>query len=174
MFCWLRLFNQNKNIDYIDGDATQPIGIGRKIIIHCCNDKGAWGAGFVIALSKLDPNPECMYRLWKQGITTGTTGAFELGQVQFAAFHQPLLTVANMIGQHGVVVDEKGNPPIRYDAIRKCLKKVRKYCRKNKMSVHAPRFGSDLAGGDWNVIEKIIKEELTTRGIPVTIYNWKG
>jgi len=164
----------NGRIRYIEGDATRPYGCGFKLIIHCCNDKGAWGAGFVLALSKLDPNAENMYRLWRQGITTGATGPFELGQVQFAAFHNPLLTVANMIGQHGTGVDADGNPPIRYEAIRKCLRKVRKYCHDTGASVHAPRFGSDLAGGDWNIIEKIIEEELTTWGISVTVYDWKG
>jgi O-acetyl-ADP-ribose deacetylase (regulator of RNase III) len=164
----------NGKVTYVDGDATRPVGIGRKLIIHCCNDKGGWGAGFVLALSKLDLNPENMYRLWHQGVIAGATGAFKLGEVQFAAFHQPTLTVANMIGQHGTGVDEDGNPPIRYSAIRRNLKKVRRYCRKHNMSVHAPRFGSDLAGGDWNVIEKIIEDELTTRGISVTVYDWKG
>jgi hypothetical protein len=39
-------------IQYIAGDATAPIGDGNKIIAHVCNDIGAWGAGFVLAISK--------------------------------------------------------------------------------------------------------------------------
>jgi len=176
----------NGKVFYVDGDATRPIGVGRKLIIHCCNDQGGWGRGFVLALSKLDLNPESLYlawskinRYWKLSPVQYATGKAKLGEVAFTAFHQPTLFVANMIGQHKAVIedtglDEDGNVPIRYDAIRKCLKKVRRYCRKHNMSIHAPRFGSDLAGGDWNVIEKIIEDELTTRGISVTVYDWKG
>ncbi len=39
-------------INYVKGDATAPIGIGNKIIVHICNDIGRWGKGFVMALSK--------------------------------------------------------------------------------------------------------------------------
>jgi len=155
----------NRKICYVDGDATRPVGIGKKLIIHCCNDIGGWGAGFVLALSKRDKNPENRYRSCR---------ILKLGDVQFVGFAEPMLSVANMIGQCGCGHDDNGNPPIRYDAIRNCLRKVRRHCRKYNKSVHAPRFGSDLAGGEWNVIEKIIEEELTTWGISVTVYDWKG
>jgi O-acetyl-ADP-ribose deacetylase (regulator of RNase III) len=171
-------------ITYVEGDATRPIGIGRKLIIHCCNDGGGWGAGFVLALTKLDFNPESIYQAWGSinrryvmDRLSYSTGKFRLGEVQFCEFHQPTVNVANMIGQvnpNEDGVDEDGNPPIRYEAIRQCLRKVRRWARKNNASVHAPRFGSDLAGGDWNVIEKIIEDELTTWGISVTVYDWVG
>jgi O-acetyl-ADP-ribose deacetylase (regulator of RNase III) len=172
------LKKNEKHIEYVEGDATRPRYTGKKLIIHCCNDKGAWGAGFVLALSKRCINPETQYRLWRQGINTDATGNFELGQVQFCKYHvfkgMDEMFVANMIGQHGTGIDKDGNPPIRYDAIRKCLRKVRRYARKHNMTIHAPRFGSDLAGGKWEIIEKIIEEELTSWGIHVTVYDWKG
>jgi hypothetical protein len=34
------------NIKYVKGDATKPVDTDpktNKIIIHCCNDIGAWG-----------------------------------------------------------------------------------------------------------------------------------
>jgi O-acetyl-ADP-ribose deacetylase (regulator of RNase III) len=185
------LFNTEKPLKYIEGDATKPElqNLNNKpLIIHCCNNIGAWGAGFVLALSRKDKNPEQAYKDWAKIDTRYTvdefeysTGKFELGEVGFALFadindenSHPQTHVANMIGQHGVGRDKEGNPPVRYESIRKCLKKVRKYCLKNGFEVHAPRFGSDLAGGDWDVIEGLIKDELTSKGIPVTIYDWKG
>ena len=39
-------------INYLTRDATAPTAIGNKIIVHICNDIGAWGKGFVMALSK--------------------------------------------------------------------------------------------------------------------------
>lgn len=40
------------SIAYRVGDATQPVGDGPKILVHVCNDIGAWGRGFVVALSR--------------------------------------------------------------------------------------------------------------------------
>jgi len=45
-------------IVYLKGDATQPQAKGVKIIVHCCNDLGGWGKGFVLALRKRWPEPE--------------------------------------------------------------------------------------------------------------------
>lgn len=146
-------------IKYVNGDATQPIGVGNKVIVHCCNDIGAWGAGFVMALSKRWSKPENDYRNLPE---------YPLGNVRFIQV-EPDIAVANMIGQHGVGRSKDGVPPVRYEAIRKALKTVNQYCLENHCTVHAPKFGSDLAGGDWNVIEQIIKDEIT---VDVTIYNF--
>ena len=40
----------------------------------------------------------------------------------------------------------------------------------NKVEIHAPKFGSGLARGDWDVIEALIVEAWDNEGIPVTIY----
>ena len=48
-------------ITYIVGDATRPIGDGPKIIAHCCNTVGAWGAGFVMAISNRWFEPSVAY-----------------------------------------------------------------------------------------------------------------
>jgi hypothetical protein len=39
--------------------------------------------------------------------------------------------------------------------------------------IHAPTFGAGLAGGNWNKIEQIIKDEIVNRGIKVTIYKYQ-
>lgn len=158
-------------IKYVNGDATAPQGDGKKVIVHCCNDLGAWGAGFVMALSRRWKAPEQMYRRFIENLDSD--GSEKLGKVQFVAV-EPDICVANMIGQHltgrGEMVEGKLVPPIRYEAIREGLKQVNMYCRMNNATMHAPKFGSDLAGGDWNVIEQIIKDEIE---VPVTIYIFK-
>jgi hypothetical protein len=50
------------------------------------------------------------------------------------------------------------------------LKKVNVLALEFNATIHAPRFGSGLAGGDWNVIEQIINDEIT---VDVTIYDLK-
>ena len=148
-----------KKLTYVDGDATDPQGNGPKIIIHCCNDIGAWGAGFVLALSKKWDAPEKHYR---------TFSSYKLGEVNFINVEEDLL-VCNMIGQHGVGPDEDGDPPIRYKAIMLALQQVNGMAKAIKATVHCPKFGSDLAGGDWNLIEALLKEIME---VPVTVYNF--
>jgi hypothetical protein len=42
-------------LNYVIGDATEPQGAGPKVLAHCCNDLGRWGAGFVVALGRRWP-----------------------------------------------------------------------------------------------------------------------
>lgn len=155
-------------IKYVKGDATSPVGEGKKVIAHICNDIGAWGAGFVMALSKKWSEPEDHYRTEAKKVIPN--GTLTLGDVQFVPVTNEI-TVANMIAQHGIRSISYNNkiPPIRYDAVNECLTKVNQYCIDNKATLHAPRFGASLAGGDWNIIEAIIN---STMSVDVTIYDF--
>jgi len=149
-------------IKYLIGDATQPVGAGAKIIAHCCNDVGAWGAGFVLAISKRWPEPEQSFR--------ASEGIVPLGGVQYVEV-EPQVFVANIIGQHGLGRDDFGNPPIRYPAISQGLERVANFARSLKASVHMPRMGCGLAGGEWAIIEAIIVETLCAVDVPVFVYD---
>lgn len=156
-----------KQIKYVKGDATRPVGDGNKVLIHCCNDIGAWGSGFVLAISAKWRKPEERYRLWSRGLSP-IDGEFGLGKVQFVHV-SPDLCVANIIGQHDVRY-EGGFPPIRYEAIDEGLQKVAEFCLESKSSVHGPRLGSDRAGGEWDKIARLLIDRLCAKDIDVTIY----
>jgi len=152
-------------IIYLNGDATNPIGSGKKIICHICNDIGAWGAGFVLALSKRWKQPEALYREIK-------VQNLYLGNVQFVEVSEDII-VANMIAQHGITkmgYDDADEPPIRYVALRACLAEVNDRAYRTNATIHMPRIGCGLAGGDWSVVEKIIQEVLT---VNVFVYDFK-
>lgn len=151
------------HLRYVHGDATKPLGSGPRVIVHCCNDVGAWGAGFVVALSNRWDEPEIRYRSLRPD-------ELFLGYVQFVQV-TPSICVANLIGQHGVGPDRMGIPPIRYSAIVDGLARVRNWVWDRKASVHMPRMGAGLAGGDWSRIERIIVDELTSFGVDVTVYD---
>jgi O-acetyl-ADP-ribose deacetylase (regulator of RNase III) len=154
-------------IKYVTGDATNPTETGRKIIVHVVNNQNRWGRGFVLALSKKWKLAEEMYRKWgKEKVINGNE--FKLGNVQFVKV-DPEIVIANMVGQHGVET-ENGVPPVRYDAIRECLRKVCSAAQKNNAVVIGPKFGAGLAGGTWSEIEKTIEDELCSKGVGVTIY----
>lgn len=155
-------------VNYVRGDATQPIGTGNQIITHCCNDAGYWNAGFVKAISRRWPEPERAYRSWATG---HTPQPFILGQVQFIKVATGLC-IANLIGQHGIVNGRLSNPPpIRYEAIREGLERVRQLALAHNGSIHMPRMGAGLAGGNWQLIAKIIDDELSDHGLQVTVYD---
>lgn len=155
------------NINYIHGDATAPAANGKLLICHICNDVGAWGSGFVMALSRKWRDPERLYKKWhREGMFDGKR--FELGNIQVIHVEDNI-DVINMIGQKDI--RHRDNlPPIRYGAVRRCLNQVVEVAKEQGASVHAPKFGAGLAGGKWELIEQIITETLCANDINVTIY----
>lgn len=155
-------------INYRQGDATAPRSDGIRIIAHICNDLGAWGKGFVVALSRRYPQSREAYLKWKR---SDAGAPFALGNLQLVKVDEGLF-VANMIAQHGL--RSRDNPvPLRLDALETCLAKLGERClqAKGPVSVHMPRIGTGLAGGQWRDIEAVIERTLVKRGVPVVVYD---
>ena len=157
------------SIQYRKGDATRPVGDGQKVIVHVCNDIGAWGAGFVLALSKRWKQPEEEYRK----LPKYTLGSYDLVKVEDDIY------VCNLIGQENVKskVKQNGLPPVRYIAIEKGLTDLARVLSTinqdgGQFSIHMPMIGSGLAGGNWKIIERIIEVTLCDAGLPVTVYQF--
>jgi O-acetyl-ADP-ribose deacetylase (regulator of RNase III) len=158
---------------YVKGDATEPQGNGPKIIAHCCNDLGRWGAGFVVMLGSRWPVAKEAYISWYKdtpNVPGEVTGRIALGESQLIKVEENLW-VANIVGQHGIGVGGGGKPPIRYNALRKGFAHVYRWATIYKASVHAPRLGSGLAGGHWGNIEALLKTEIADKGVEVFIYD---
>lgn len=147
------------NITYVKGDIFKGIEAVSKdtpiCLPHVCNDQGAWGSGFVVALSKFSLIPERSYRALKD---------YKLGHVDISISYGNI-HVLNMIAQHKFV--SKNNPvALRYDALMTCLDTVFKYAKGLNAEVRAPKFGAGLAEGDWNKIAEIIN----SYNYPAVIY----
>jgi O-acetyl-ADP-ribose deacetylase (regulator of RNase III) len=152
----------------LKGDATSPQAAGPKIIAHVCNDLGGWGKGFVVAISRRWKAPEAQYRLWHR---ERSKNDFGLGAVQLVQV-QPDIWVANMVGQHGMRTGSNG-PPIRYDAVQRCLETLTAEALRLDASVHMPRIGCGLAGGTWGRIQPLIERSLLAQGVNVTVYDFE-
>lgn len=159
-------------IHYVIGDATRPQGDGLKVIAHVCNDVGAWGAGFVVAISKRWPRPEQEYRRWfeQQGPEAfkGLLGAVQLVPVEDDVW------VANIIGQVGLRKGLDGSIPVRYEAIASGFDRIAEYARdhrERKVSAHMPRLGCGLAGGTWDEVGPLVEKHLIAAGVPATVYD---
>jgi O-acetyl-ADP-ribose deacetylase (regulator of RNase III) len=155
---------KNNKINYLIGDATNPItSPNLNVIIHISNNIGAWGAGFVLSLSKKWSEPERVYR---------ATKGYTLGDVQIVPVEENV-HVINMIAQSDVKYNyslDSDDIPLKYWALIECLKKVNQHCIENDATLHLPRIGSGLAGGDWNKIETILEEIIE---VPMYVYDLK-
>jgi len=154
-------------IRYTQGDATSPQAEGAKVIAHVCNDLGRWGKGFVLAVSARWPEPEKAYRAWYR---ERARNDFGLGAVRYVQVEGDVW-VANMVAQRGVRPGRKNGPPIRYEALDRCLAALGEKAGELGVTVHMPRIGCGLAGGEWHRIEPMILRHLTAKGLHVTVYD---
>lgn len=167
-------------IRYLKGDATDPQGLGPRIIVHCCNNLGGWGAGFTRSLSARWGKAEDAYRQWYRQESKGamtvdapimeTSGIFKLGEIQMVLVASQLW-VCNLIGQKGIGIEAGQRPPVRYESIQLGLRKLRRHAQAKTATVHMPRMGCGLAGGTWKGIKQMVDEELTTKNVSVTVYD---
>jgi len=156
----------SSQLSFVTGDVTLPQGDGLKIVAHCCNDIGAFGAGVALAIAMRWPSAKRQYVQWHR------EGNALLGSTQFVAVDTNT-HVANMVGQHDIVW-HNGIPPIRYDALRQCLSAVAARASEWGASVHMPRIGCLRAGGDWKTVGPIVMEDLSAKGVAVTVYELLG
>jgi len=166
------------------GDATEPqrIDVNEIVFIpHVCNDLGGWGAGFVLALTKMSSFPEYMYKRTFQRFPDQE----KRGITCFAPIpDNKTITVCNMIAQSGYK-SEHNLRPLNYPVLIKCMTDVAEWiqekmemCEVTEVTIpphriHCPKFGGDLAGGNWNFITCLIEDIWLAAGIDVVVYEWE-
>ena len=150
-----------KTVKYEHGDLFS-FPINNCIIPHVTNDIGKWGSGFVIPLGNKYPLSRETYL--DECPRIGETQIIKVDEINN-------IFVANMTAQKNLISLE--NPhPLDYFKLSECMDHVRKFIiehKNDKLSIHAPRFGSERAGGDWMIIEKHI-ETMWLDIADVTIY----
>lgn len=130
------------------------------VIPHVCNDIGAWGSGFVVPLGKKYPGALKEYNKWNEIIKhehrLGTSDLYESINHE----NDRCVTIYNMVAQHGIM-SSQNRRPLNYGALAQTMKSLSIYLRLNddvaSAEIHAPRFGSDRAGGDWTIIREMIE-----------------
>lgn len=153
-------------ITYIKGDATQPQGAGKKLIAHIVNDYGAWSAGFVVALDQRWDRPRDFYEDdFHQGLV-------KLGVISPVEV-EPDITVVNMCAQRSLTVVRDGEIPLSYGNLLVCLDSLATLALQENASVHMPRIGCGIAGGNWDSVEDLIKQTLVLRDVPTFVYDYE-
>lgn len=139
-------------MEFINGNITD---VTSGIICHQVNCQGVMGAGVALAIRKKWP---VAYAEYKQAYTNG---ALILGNIIFAKI-QADLYVVHICGQ-----DRYGHIGIytNYEALHKAIHSLSEMRRKVSKDigvvfpVYFPNgMGCRLAGGDWNVVIKIIEK----------------
>lgn len=142
-----------------------------KLIPHCCNDVNAFGSGFAGAVARHFPNVKERYHSWaNSGVDFQSGKPFELGQFQSVKVKEDAY-VLNMIGQHKTIAPD--NPkPVKYGHLHKCIKDISemiRFSRNCEVEIITVKFGSDLAGGDFQIIKEFIEDHWSF--VPVTIFS---
>ena len=145
---------------------------------HVCNNIDLFGGGFAAQVASRFPEVKANYHILGKSFLRTNFGYSQIVKVREDKKYKHGLYFVNMIAQNGI----KGpnNPrPINYAALVKSMIQVSQYIIGNtgfsnkteNVEIHSPKFGSGLAGGDWNFISDLIDD--IWGKYTVFIYNYK-
>ena len=176
-------------INVIQGDVTTPQTEQQTTIIipHVVNDLGIMGAGVALALRK---KWNAVFKYYYGYILDQTLGLEdeELKSARLALLGklaapgvgligvEENIFVANMIAQNEVI-SNVNQRPLRYDALVSCMNLIKDTIQKGRIKygdveIHTPKFGSDLAGGNWDFILELIEDIWIQNNINVIVYEF--
>lgn len=133
------------------------------IVPHVCNNADIFGGGFTAGIVKYYPIVRDNYHMLGLSFLKKN-----LGHVQFIVAKENKknnnkIIFANMIAQNGTI--SRNNPrSLNYLALCKSMVSVSSYIKNNidpneqQAQIHCPKFGSGLAGGNWNFIQDLISD----------------
>lgn len=171
-------------IKYVCGDATNieaDPSIDYNVIVHCCNNVGGWGSGFVVPLGNKWPHVKQAYldefKIVDAQFEYGPPHPEDLLGTYTLPHAEENIWVCNLIGQHspgGIDVAGIHIPPIDYYAITLGLANLRKQLMGSghSYSLHMPRMGCGLAGGDWPSIFECINKVFGSDDVSITVYDY--
>lgn len=166
----------------VDGNLIKLALAGKfDVIAHGCNCHSKMGAGIAPQMARAFGCDRFSMELWGSDIN-------KLGNIDYQRFvlgentvwslehaknnrNEPELTVVNAYTQfnYGRNHADGDLKPLDYEALTLCMRKLNvEFAGKH---IGLPKIGAGLAGGDWNRIKEIIKNEL--KDCKVTVVNYK-
>lgn len=129
------------------------------IIVHGCNAQGVMGSGVALQIKNKWSDA---YKSYKQAIQDwGDQKICPLGRVVFHKVRDDLWII-NAITQEYYGRD-KSKVYVDYEAVRTAFHTINWYFHDKGLPINFPKIGCGLANGDWDVVSKIIDEELDDR-----------
>ena len=136
-----------------------------KLIAHGVNCQGVMGSGVAKALYEKYPEVKENYlsfcKLFKK--PNAMLGSVHLVHIP-RAYDQ--IVVANCFTQQNYGYD--GQIYLNYDALQECISELYLYAINNDIKeIAIPKIGCGLAGGDWELVKKI----LLTEDLTINVYS---
>ena len=148
-------------IKYVDGDLLKLAEEGYfDVIAQCANCFCTMGSGIAPQIKAKFPEAYAVDLATKKGDIA------KLGTISYTTGTKPV--IVNLYGQFDYTGRRSGQMDLDYDALRSAIKLMKE--KFSGKTFGLPLLGAGLAGGSWDVIEKIIEEEM--RGEYVTIVNY--
>ena len=153
---------KDKNIfDMINQRIIGGVNGSSVIVPHVCNNINAFGAGFAGCVSEKYPEVKANFHMLGSKAKLGQT---QFINVKTDKTYRHSIVFANMIAQNKLV-SPKNQRPLNYAALVYCMNEVRSLAKKmqsgsdkQNVEIHCPKFGSGLAGGNWNFIADLISD----------------
>jgi O-acetyl-ADP-ribose deacetylase (regulator of RNase III) len=145
------------------------------VLAHVVNCQAVMGSGVALGIKQQYPKAFVDYIEFAHK----TPASQRMGQVNFSAQQNGgAMYIANMHAQFNYGY---GQRHLNYEAFYKCLEQIRDFCKKNenvadvaKYGIGFPyKIGSDRAGGDWEIVAKMIERVFFECEYPVIFWRLK-
>jgi len=134
------------------------------VIVHGCNCFCTMGAGIAKQIKEQFP------RAYTADLATRRGDILKLGSFTRAESDSDSpFTIVNAYTQYNYGVDSQ---KADYEAITLVMRKINHIFSGQRIGL--PKIGAGLAGGDWNIIQKIIETELKDCDITIVEYDQMG
>ena len=167
-------FVVEKSADIFEAAQSAVAGkeYGTSVMIpHVCNNVNAFGAGFASAVAKKYYEVKANFHLMGRSAKMGTV---QYVTVYTEPKYQYKIIFANMIAQNRIYHPENNLRPLNYGALTYCMMDVKSKIKhmmynedQTKFKIFAPKFGSGLAGGNWDFIADLIDDCWSEFGVTV-------
>jgi hypothetical protein len=156
----------NADIFAIIKERTKAKELGCTVFVpHVCNNIDTFGAGFAAQVSDRYPEVKANYHMLGKKFLRENLGHSQVIKVYEHEQYRHKLYFVNMIAQNGIK-HAKNPRPLNYAALVRSMSQLAYFINKNteftnkqeNIEIHAPKFGSGLAGGNWNFIEDLIQD----------------
>ena len=136
------------------------------VLVHQTNCQGVMGAGIALQIRQKFPNTFATYKKVCDNLSyfdkKSLLGTIIYTQEQYQGKN---IFIANCFGQFRYGRDKRYT---EYDALEKCFEEIKNRADIDQTIVIPYKIGCNNAGGDWNIVSKIIETQFQDYPVIIT------
>ncbi len=140
-------------ITHIKGDAIALAKKDGNFLLHGCNCFSTWGAGIAKALKEEWPDA---YEADRKSLMKPIAKIGSYTEYRARVAPNRTLTIVNLYTQFDYGRDRS----FEYGAFKLALREFLRDFSLLGARIYMPKIGAGLGGGDWNLIQTIMEEEI--------------